>query len=792
MSAFRSLVRELHRRSVWQVLGVYVVGSWVAYQVVLSLVEGLGLPDWVAPTAVVLFVIGLPIVLATAVVQEGLPGAVGDGQRATAAAGGDAAHPAARGDAATPGDGAIPADGADPSPAAPVRTAPAHARRLFTWKGAITGGVLAFAALGIGVVGFMGMRSFGIGPMGSLVGQGELAESDHVIVAEFNPLTGDSAIAAVVAEAVRVDLTQSSLLNVVDRSRIRNALERMGRTEDVTLSPDVAREVAYRLGAKAVIEGEVGDAAGSYMISARLVTPDSGRVLAGFRETAADSTDLLPAVDRLARRLREKAGESLRTIRANPPLTQVTTASLPALRKYVRAREILDAGSGEDVRPLLEEAVALDPEFATAHRMLGISMWNRGDRGDSMFHHLQEALRLEDRLTEYERHRVRGFMAIATHDLRQAQRSYEAVLALDSTDHGALTNLAVVEGLLGRRERALELTQRVYDLGFRGRVVYWNLVQNYLDLGRYEDAEAVIALEADEGGRPERAAYMQWMVEMARGDFEAAAGVIRRTREEVGRPEWGRGLESETNLLRGDLEDLRRFEGQLALRESAVARLYGAIFLGYVDLFVRHDPEGAGDRVARAVADSGLAVASTADLPLPAAALVLALAERPGAARDVVTRFRSGVRPELVRQHEPMLQFADGFADLAEGRVEAGLMTARRARGGVPCQACADALLAHAYETAGRVDSAIAAYELYLTTPWADRHNFDESRPPNDMFVRAHILERLAGLYLDRGQEEEAARHLGAFVGLWKDADPELQPRVQEARRRLAQLTGEG
>ncbi|HUH11947.1 MAG TPA: hypothetical protein VMK65_02510, partial [Longimicrobiales bacterium] len=70
MNPLRRLILELHRRSLWQVLGIYLVGAWLGYEVVLGLYEGLGLPDWVPAGAVILFVIGLPIVLATAFVQE--------------------------------------------------------------------------------------------------------------------------------------------------------------------------------------------------------------------------------------------------------------------------------------------------------------------------------------------------------------------------------------------------------------------------------------------------------------------------------------------------------------------------------------------------------------------------------------------------------------------------------------------------------------------------------------------------------------------------------------------------
>ncbi len=76
MSRLKQFIQEIHRRSLWQVLGIYVAVSWVVFQVVQTLTEGLGLPDWVPPLAFVLLLIGLPIVMATAL--PALPGAAGD------------------------------------------------------------------------------------------------------------------------------------------------------------------------------------------------------------------------------------------------------------------------------------------------------------------------------------------------------------------------------------------------------------------------------------------------------------------------------------------------------------------------------------------------------------------------------------------------------------------------------------------------------------------------------------------------------------------------------------------
>ena len=73
MPGFKNLIEEVHRRSLWQVTLIYVGGALVAYQAVQALTEGLGLPQWFPGFAVVLFVIGLPIVVATAFVHEVAP-----------------------------------------------------------------------------------------------------------------------------------------------------------------------------------------------------------------------------------------------------------------------------------------------------------------------------------------------------------------------------------------------------------------------------------------------------------------------------------------------------------------------------------------------------------------------------------------------------------------------------------------------------------------------------------------------------------------------------------------------
>ncbi len=71
MAHLKQVIHEIHRRSLWQVLGIYLVGSWLVLQVVDTLAGALNLPDWAPPFALFLLIIGLPIVLATAFIQAG-------------------------------------------------------------------------------------------------------------------------------------------------------------------------------------------------------------------------------------------------------------------------------------------------------------------------------------------------------------------------------------------------------------------------------------------------------------------------------------------------------------------------------------------------------------------------------------------------------------------------------------------------------------------------------------------------------------------------------------------------
>ncbi|MGH7541533.1 MAG: hypothetical protein ACRELC_11085, partial [Gemmatimonadota bacterium] len=442
----KKLILEIHRRSLWQVLGIYLAGGWVAFQVVKELTDTALLPAWVPPFAMALLVLGFPIVMATAFIQEGGPGEVGERVAPPASSRRRAWHAAAdrRGAVGAAADRRRTSCG--PANRCASRERPDGAvRRLFTWRNALLGGVAAFALLGFVMAGWMVMRALGIGPAATLVAKGVLDERATVVLADFAPA---GPLARATTEALRIDLSQSRVVRLAEPSRVRAALERMARDpaalERMARDPaapldrETALELAVREGLPAVITGEIHVAGSGYVFSAALVDAADRDVLASHRVTAADSSEVLDAIDALSTRLRERVGESVGRMQDEPPLRQVTTADLGAFKKFSQASHAIHT-EGDAARgvALLEEAVALDSSFASAYAALGTLLSNLGEERGRQVEAFERAYRNRERLSR-PRGRTRAVASSPRHS---------------GTRHGPCSSTVAPGGTGGRRSR---------------------------------------------------------------------------------------------------------------------------------------------------------------------------------------------------------------------------------------------------------------------------------------------------------------------------------------------------
>src|SRR5216683_4862542 len=378
------------------------------------LVHLLGLPDWAFAGAVGLAAAGLPIMLWTGVIER---------RRALANSTGRAA-------------------------------VPAGVQRWVTWRRALLSGAAAFGLLGLGTAVYMAMRLLGIGPVGTLVASGVLGERDRLVLADFENRTTDSTLGPSLTEALRVDLAQSPVVRLLDAAAVGQALGRMGRAPGAPLDLALARELAQREGAKAVVHGQIDPLGRGYVVSAELVGAGDGAALVAVRENAQDDGAIIGAVDRLSHRLRERIGESLRTIRASDPLEQVTTRSLEALRKYSQGVRASDAAQMARAVTLLQEAIALDTTFAMAYRKLAVVLSNAGGAQSRITAAATQAFRHRDRLTPFERDLAEAYYYTrVVYDPAKTEAAYRAALDQQPENGVALNNLAL---LLNERRRFAE------------------------------------------------------------------------------------------------------------------------------------------------------------------------------------------------------------------------------------------------------------------------------------------------------------------------------------------------
>ncbi|HSM09125.1 MAG TPA: tetratricopeptide repeat protein [Gemmatimonadota bacterium] len=751
----KSLINELHERSLWQVLGMYLGTSWIVLQVVDVIGANFGLPDWVAPAALILLLVGLPIVLATAFVQKGLrPASPAPANQGTA--------PAAEG--------------------ASAGSAPAGAHRLFTWKKALLGGAGAFTLLALVVGAWLVMRAAGIGPVGTLVASGQLEERALVVLADFE--ANDSDLSDAATEALRVDLSQSNVIRLADPTLIEDALQRMGRDPSEPLTPELATELAVREGAGAVVTGEINRAGSGHVFSAQVVSVADGSVLTSQRESAATDEDVIPAIDRLSKKLRERMGDSYRSIASGPPLQRVTTSSLEALKLYSRA-----ANPNVDEVTLLEQAVALDSTFAMAWRALGIKYRNRRTNRARMIDAFTRAFEYRDHLTETERHKTASiYYTLVDFEPRLAAAEYEALLEEDPEDYGTVINLGVLASSMGNHEwsvrqslRAIELRPEEEGPG------YWNAITGLVNVGRLEEAEAMLdsAKKVWKTDNPARASIM---VLAAQGKLDEGEANFRAYLEPgipPGARAWLALRLGQFAAARGRLaeaeEETRVRLAFLAESEIETEYYETVVQAAWTDLVVRERPEAAVARLSRALEQYPLDDLEARDRPYLELAEVFAAAGSLATAKTLVEDMRADLEPSDLKRLRADLWRVQGEIALAEGRPDTAIEHFGRASEDY-CHICPLPGLARAYEAAGQPDSAIAALTRYVETPFSDRF-LPYSYPLGQALAPSH--ERLAELQEETGNLDEAAKHYARFVELWSDADEELQPRVRAAQDRL-------
>jgi len=732
-------------------------------------VVGLGLPDWVFTGALVVAAMGLPVILATAY----------------------AYHTARRLATQTP---RLTAGGSQPEPGGLAGLA-LRASPHLTFRRSFRAGAFALGAFVVVVAAIMIMRVFGVGPAASLMAAGALNDRERLLVIDFDA-GADSSLSHVVTEAVRTNLGQSRVISIMPPTALASALQRMERPPSTRVDMPLAREIAVREGAKAIVSGSIAPLGSGYALSVRLVSADSGNSLASFQKTVDGPSDLLDGIDELTRKLRGRIGESLKSVRDAPALDQVTTGSLEALRKYAEAQRASDLeGDYARAAALLREAVALDTTFAMAYRKLGVTLNNLGMPRPQIDSALTRAYAYRNRLTEKERDLTIAtyYMSGPGRDRLKAIEAYRQALAIDPLDVTAANNLANLYRSRRQFAPAESLYRGIAMSPRASQIALGNLAGTMFNAGKIAESESLYRELRVKFPNAQAAQTVPGLFLYHRGQIDSLEAFWRSRTSD---PNPIAKISAVSNLstlalLRGRLSEAKTLRTQtLALNEARGVPTppYSTALTDIgVDLWFL----GRADESARAL-DAISARADVRSLPIEqrpdlTIATYYAWAGRPDKARAMLAAYQSDVRDTVLRAamaptiHGLLAEIAIAEKKPLDAVREYWQADSLPDGPSSDCSICLLPSIGRAYDLASMPDSAISIWERYIATPYTSRIGQDAS-------YLAGVRKRLGELYEAKGDNQRAATHYLAFIELWKNADPVLQPQVAEVRKRLAHL----
>ncbi len=315
-------------------------------------------------------------------------------------------------------------------------------------------------------------------------------ERDWVLITDFENHTENPVFDKSLYTAISLSISQSRYINIFPRSGMLESLARMGNRELTFIDEKTGREIAIREGINLCVVPAVSEAGTRYVISARIIDPETGDLLRSETAYAESRDEILPRLDQLSRKIRRILGESRYNITIqNKPLTEVTTSSLEALKLYsagIDQHLLLDF---EGARKYYEAALLIDSGFIAAKASLGNINIERFDpvKGREL---LSQAVKNVDRLTEREKLGILAFHASnVKNDIPEALKYTNARIKLYPDDAVARNNAGWYYQNSGEYEKAVAEYKEAIRIDPKKALPYGGLLWVYIDfIGQFDSS----------------------------------------------------------------------------------------------------------------------------------------------------------------------------------------------------------------------------------------------------------------------------------------------------------------
>lgn len=310
--------------------------------------------------------------------------------------------------------------------------------------------------------------------------------------AGFGDEQGQESFADGLTEDLITDLSRTAGLFVTARNSV---FAYKGKAMDV-------RDIAGDLGVRYVLEGSVRRSAGRVRINVQLVDA-SGREHLWAERFDRELKDIFAVQDEVTGKIIDALLGQLRM-----PPHRIRPRSLEAYDLVVRARKLIDDSpqTSREVHLLLSRAIALDPEYAEAHRWLAMNHWLGWlIWGEPVEPARSRALELARKAVALDPndagcHWVLGNLLAYERCFAAADQEFAKAIELDPNDADLWATLSDNAVLAGRVQESLDHIRKAFRLNpFPGGLYYLTL-----GIAQYANRDyeaAVVTLRREETHR---------------------------------------------------------------------------------------------------------------------------------------------------------------------------------------------------------------------------------------------------------------------------------------------------
>jgi eukaryotic-like serine/threonine-protein kinase len=602
-----------------------------------------------------------------------------------------------------------------------------------------------------------------------------LTPTDTIVLADLDNRTNDPVFDGALNTALRYGMAQTPYLNLLGLDKTSATMGQLKLPPTTKITPEIARQICSSTNSRMVIADSIADVGNRYHLEIRALDCGSGATLVKEGADISARNQVVHELGVAAIRLRRKLGEPAESLaRFNQPLEKATSASLEALQTGAEGSKLFLAGNAEGALKLDQQAVELDPNFALMHERMGATYLFLGNTELSAASYTR-AYQLRDRLTEKDRlNNEIDYYGRVTGDWEKEYSSVLHFLEIFPRDVLAHANLRAAFVYLGQPGRAADEAAETARL--RPSPYYFgSAIQSIRFASRFSEAKSWLA-EADALKLDNSLIRRERLiVAFATGDRDTVEKILKQEEQGSYREDF-LDEHSSIDIQQGHFHsaERRRMEafGQTSKATNANSwMVLSALEDAEVGKDVqarRYESKATGsplDRNKKIVLALALARSGrTAEAGRLADQISLERPEDTLVQHYLIPTIRAAIK---LQQHDPA-----SAIDLLSGTAKYDLAFTGSFESVYPAY-----IRGLAYLGLCDGQSAAAQFQKLIDNPG---------------FSVRHVIGPLARLQRGRaqkmmGDKASARKSYEEFLGLWKDADPDL-PIYRQAKSEYAQL----